>query len=239
MALALDLSRSISSLCNCAPKRRALIAALLLLLTFALAEFGVGLYSHSIALRVEAGHMLSDAIAIGIALSAAWTTVWLKSHRAEPLAAALNSALLLGLAGWLAWESVEHLTGTPEEILSGPMLAAALGGVVVNGISATMLHQHSHDDLNVRGAFLHMLADVTSSLGVLLAALIVWQTGWYWVDGLIGLGVALLIGGATVPLLIRSLAAARATPPDGEPADKTVSLSMPPSLSALERRARS
>ncbi|MGB3616121.1 MAG: cation diffusion facilitator family transporter [Elainellaceae cyanobacterium] len=229
--------------CDCRPKRRALVAALLLLLAFALTEFGVGLYSHSVALRIEAGHMLSDAIALGIALGATWATTWFKSRRIEPLTAAVNSALLLGIAGLLAWESVVHLAGTPEAILTGPMVMAALGGVGINGVNATLLHQHSHQDLNVRSAFLHMLADVASALGVLVAALVIWQTGWYRADGIIGIGIALLIAVATVPLLARSLSRlfdpslSAVGPPAVDPpaVDPPVSLSVPPKLTLLEQ----
>ncbi|MEO0408334.1 MAG: cation diffusion facilitator family transporter [Cyanobacteria bacterium P01_A01_bin.135] len=218
-----------------ASKQRSLLVALVLLMGFALAEFGAGLYSHSVALRIEAGHMLSDAIALGIALGGTWMTArgW---RRAEPMAAVVNSTLLLGVAGWLAWESVEHLLGTPEAILSTPMLLTAAAGVCVNGVNVTLLHPHSHQDLNLQGAVLHMLADVASAVGVLVAALVIWQTGWYRIDGLIGVAIAGLIMAATLPLLRRSLTALKTDADSNEPS--RISLSVPETLAMLDQAER-
>ena len=230
-----------TSTCDCdrdhlasAQKQRSLLVALGLLVAFALAEFAAGLYSHSVALRIEAGHMLSDAIALGIALGGAWLA-GRGLRRAVPVAAAVNSALLLGVAGWLAWESVAHLVGIPEEILSVPMLLTAAAGVVVNGVNVTLLHPHSHEDLNLQGAVLHMLADVASALGVLVAAVVIWQTGWYRVDGVIGVAIALVVGAATVPLLQRSLRAIFQVEVAPNAAKPVTSLSVPQSLTALEQ----
>jgi cobalt-zinc-cadmium efflux system protein len=194
-------------------KLRSLWMALILIVGFACVELSVGLASHSLALLAESGHMLSDGLALGLALLATWIAQLPPSkqapfgyRRVEILAALANGLGLLGVASWIGWESFTHLQAleaTP--ILSLPMLITAIGGLAVNSINAALLHQGSQHDLNLRGAFLHMLADVISSVGVIIAAIMIWQWGWTWADGAISLGVAVLIATGAVPLIRQSL----------------------------------
>jgi cobalt-zinc-cadmium efflux system protein len=193
-------------------KIRSLSVALGVLVCFSLVELGVGLISHSLALAAEAGHMLSDGFVLALALLATWIARWPASptapfgyRRVEILAALTNGLGLLGVATWIGWEAVARLHAPPTEILSLPMLVTALLGLGINLINAALLHDDSHHDLNLRGAFLHMVADAISSIGIILAALAVWMWGWTWADGAISLGVAILIAGAALPLMRQSL----------------------------------
>ncbi len=185
--------------------------ALVLLGSFAGVELGAGLISHSLALVAEAGHMLSDGLVLGLSLLAAWLGQLSPSQQAtfgyrriEILAALVNGLVLVAVAGWIGWEAVTHLQ-RPNDLLSLPMLLTATAGLAVNGCNALLLHQGSQHNLNLRGAWLHMLADVFSSLGVIAAALLVWRWGWTWADGAISLGVAVLIGATAIPLIRQSL----------------------------------
>ncbi|MFM7426598.1 MAG: cation diffusion facilitator family transporter [Elainella sp.] len=191
---------------------RSLWIALLLLVGAAGLELGLGLMSHSLSLVAESGHLLADGLALGLSLLAAWLAQLPSSQsatfgyrRVEILAALGNSVALLIVAGWIGWEALVHLAGSGEQILSEPMLIAAILGLAVNGVNLRLLHQDSQWDLNLRGAWLHLLADLLSSLGVLAAALLIWLWGWSWADGAISLGVAVLIGATAIPLLRQSL----------------------------------
>lgn len=193
-------------------KGRSLWIALILISVFALAEFGVGWISHSLALVAESGHMLSDSVALVLALLATWIARLPASNQAtfgyrrvEILAALVNGVGLIGIAIWIAQEAIERLQAPPEEILSLPMLVTAAIGLGVNSINASLLHQDSHTDLNLRGAFWHMVADAISSIGVIVAAVLVWAWGWNWADGAISLGVAIFIAVGALPIIRQSL----------------------------------
>ncbi|WAL58668.1 cation diffusion facilitator family transporter [Thermocoleostomius sinensis] len=192
-------------------KARSLWIALLLIVGFAIVELGVGLFSHSLALVAESGHMLSDGLFLGLALGAVWMAQLPASNQAtfgyrrvEILAALFNGIGLMLVAIWIAWEAVTRLHHPAEEILSGPMLMTAAIGLVMNTINAFLLHQESHSDLNVRGAFLHMVADAVSSVAVIVVAVLVWAFGWHWMDSTISVAVAVLIAAGAVPLIRQS-----------------------------------
>ncbi|HIK41156.1 cation diffusion facilitator family transporter, partial [Thermoleptolyngbya sp. M55_K2018_002] len=112
---------------------------------------------------------------------------------------------LVAIALWIGWEAVERLQHPDAEILGLPMLITAAVGLGVNLLNASLLHDHSHHDLNLKGAFLHMVSDAIGSLGVILAAIAVWLFGWTWADGAISLVVAALILAGAVPLIRQSL----------------------------------
>jgi cobalt-zinc-cadmium efflux system protein len=186
--------------------------ALILISAFSLTEFIMSFSSHSLALLADAGHMLSDSLALGVSLLASWIAQLPASNRAtfgyrriEILAALLNGTGLIGIAIWVAWEAIARLYAPPVEILSLPMLITAGIGLVINSLNASLLHRHSHDDLNLRGAFLHMVADAMSSVGVILAAIAVWTLHWNWADGAVSLVVAGLVLLGAVPLVRQSL----------------------------------
>ena len=192
-------------------KVRLLWTALVLVGSFSLAELAVGLWSHSLSLLAESGHMISDALALGLALLATWFARSSNSEatfgyrRIEVLAALANGVGLVAIAVWIGWEAITRLQSPPADILSLPMLITASIGLGVNSVNAFLLHDSSHHDLNLRGAFLHMVADVISSVGVILAAIAVWLMQWLWADGVISLFVSGLIIVGAIPLIAQSL----------------------------------
>src|SRR6202162_1772948 len=124
-----------------------------------------GILSHSIALLADAGHMLTDVAALALALFVAWFSKQPETPRKtygylrwEILAAFLNGATLLLISAWILWEAVARLR-RPEPVESGLMLGVAVLGLVANAISAWVLHPSGEDNLNVRGAYLHILGD--------------------------------------------------------------------------------
>lgn len=203
-----------------ANKVRLLVTALVLICSFSLVELAVGLSSHSLALLADSGHLASDCFALILALLASWMAHRDKSsdvapgnHWVEVLAALVNGVGLVVIALWIGWEAIERLQSPPVEILSLPMLATASVGLGVNSVNIFLLHKDSHDDLNLKGAFLHILADAASSVGVILAAIAVWALNWMWADGVISLLVSGLIIISATPLIIQSLNALFAKPP--------------------------
>ncbi|MBE9077091.1 cation transporter [Romeria aff. gracilis LEGE 07310] len=206
-----------SAACDCSPaavpgKLRALWTALVLVGSFSAIELWVSWQSHSLSLLADAGHMLADVVAIGLSLFAVWVSQWPATEQApfgyrrvEILAALANGLLLLAVGLWVGWEALMQVQSPPTDILSGPMAITAAVGLIVNGFNAFLIHRHAEQDLNLRGAFLHMLADAVSCLGVAVAAIAIWQFQWYWADGVIGLGVAGLILSGAVPLIRQSL----------------------------------
>jgi cobalt-zinc-cadmium efflux system protein len=177
---------------------RALGAALVLVVGFAGVEAAVGLVSGSLALLADAAHMLSDGLALGLALAAAWLARrpatpersfgW---HRAEVLAALLNAVVLVGLGGWIVWEAVGRLSDPPG-VTGGWVLAAGAVGLGVNLVVVRVLHG-AGTGLNVRAARLHVLADLASSVGVVVAGLAMLATGWVYADPLAGLVIGVLV----------------------------------------------
>jgi len=166
-------------------KAQLLWIALGLIGGFSIVELAVSLSSHSLALLAEAGHMLSDVGALGLALLATWISGWPASaqapfgyRRVEILAALANGLGLVAIALWIGWEAVERLQHPDAEVLGLPMLITAAVGLGVNLLNAKLLHNHSHHDLNLKGAFLHIVSDAIGSLGVILAAIAVWLFGW-------------------------------------------------------------
>jgi cobalt-zinc-cadmium efflux system protein len=167
--------------------------------TFMVVEAVGGWVSGSLALLADAGHMLAD---VGALLLAALTS-WIAGRPAddaktygyqrwEILAALVNGAALIGIAGWVVFEAVERI-GDPRPIRTGVFLAVALAGFVVNLISLRLLHRHQHGSLNVRGAYLHVLGDLFGSIGAVAAAMIVALTGWSLADPIVSVAIALLI----------------------------------------------
>ena len=192
-------------------KVRLLWTTLVLVSCFSLSELAVSIWSHSLALQAESGHMMSDSLALGLSILAAWISqrrseqVSFGYRRVEVLAALANGMGLVAIAVWIAWEAIARLQSPPTDILSLPMLITAGLGLGVNTVNAFLLHDSSHNDLNMRGAFLHIMADLVSSIGVILAAIAVWLMHWLWADGAIGLFVSGLIFISAIPLIVQSL----------------------------------
>lgn len=220
-------------------KTRLLWMALGLLTIFLVAEWSTGLWSHSLSLQADAGHMLSDVAALGLTLLASWLAqrpatgqATFGHRRVEILAALANSLGLVALSIAIAWEAINRFQ-TPEPVSGLPMLIVAGVGLVVNTLNINLLHKHSHDDLNLRGAFLHMVSDAASSVGIILAALAVHFLNWLWADAAVSLLVACLTGASALPLMQESLAILMEYAPHSiDPARVEVSLK---SFAAVER----
>jgi len=179
--------------------QRALGWAFWLHVVFLIVETAGGIATDSLALLSDAGHMLSDVGALGIA----WIALRLARRRAsikrtygygraEILAALINGLTLWLVVGAIFLESIRRLT-SPPEVLSGMMLAIALAGLAVNVACTAVLFRHRKHDLNLRGAFLHLAADSFSSVGVVIAGLAMWKYHWYIADPLASLLIGCLI----------------------------------------------
>lgn len=179
-------------------KSRLLWVLALTALTMA-GEIAGGIWTRSIALQGDAVHMLSHLLAVGLSYAAiviacrpAPPDKTYRYWRVEILAGLLNGLALLPVVGWVLWESLHRLRHPVPIDARGTLVVGAVG-LLVNLVCAKLLHRHSHHDLNLRGAFLHMMADAASSVGVLLAAAAAWAFGWTWADPLIAAGIGLLI----------------------------------------------
>ena len=179
--------------------RKRLGAALALIAGFMCVEVVAGLLSNSLALLADAGHMLTDAAGLGLALAAAWLAASPATpqrsyglRRAEILAALANGVALVAIAIWIVVASVRRLDDPPET-LGGWMLAVGVLGLGVNVAAAVVVAGGRHGSMNVQAAYRHVLADLLGSAGVIVAALIVLTTGWRYADPLAALAIAVLI----------------------------------------------
>lgn len=173
---------------------------LILVVVFMAAEVVGGLLTGSLALLSDAGHMATDALGLGMALAAmvAADQAGRSTHRTfglyrlEILAALANAVLLFAVAGYVLWEAYRRLQDPPE-ILSGPMLAVATGGLVVNLVAGWALRRGAQESINVEGAYLEVLADLAGSVGVIVAALVIRFTGWTFADPIVGAAIGVFI----------------------------------------------
>lgn len=193
-------------------KVQSLQIALILLSSFFAAELLGAACSHSLSLLADAGHILADVTALGITLSATWLARRLAKRgiasqpsKIELVAAALNGASLLGAAVWVGSQAIARLESPDPDLQGLPMLLVAVVGLGVNSINAVWLHRCSCRDLNLKSAFLHVLADLASSVGTILAAIAVAWLHWNWADGAVSLLVSSLIILLALPLLLKSL----------------------------------
>ncbi len=197
---------------------RRLAWALMLTGLILIAEVAGGLWTGSLALLSDAAHVFLDLLALALSYFALRLVALPPDdrytygfHRVQVLAALVNGATLLLVAFGILREAWERFLN-PQAILVGPMLAIALMGLALNGAVTLILRRHEHHDLNVRSAFLHVLGDTLSSIGVIIAGAIIYFTGWFWVDPLISAFIVLviLIGSGrvlreTVPILIEGM----------------------------------
>jgi cobalt-zinc-cadmium efflux system protein len=187
--------------------RGRLTATLALTCAFLVVEVAGALWSGSLALLADAGHMLADAGGLGLALFAIWIAGRPPTpaktygyYRAEILAALVNAVVLLAVASGILLETYRRLVAPPA-ILGGPMLGVAAVGLVVNLACAGLLHGAAETSLNVRAAYLEVLGDALSSVGVVAAAALVLLTGWTLADPLVSGAIALVIVPRTWRLL--------------------------------------
>jgi len=163
------------------------------------AEIAGGLITNSLALLADAGHMLSDVAALALSLFAIWVAQRPPTaqrtygyYRAEILAALANGAALVAISLYVFGEAVQRF-GAPPEVRAPLMMGIAAGGLVVNLLSLWILHGGQGRNLNVRGAWLHVLGDALGSVGALAAGALIFGFGWYWADPLASVLIALLI----------------------------------------------
>jgi cobalt-zinc-cadmium efflux system protein len=185
---------------------RAYLVALCVTLAYAVVELLGGIWSGSLALASDAGHMFSDALALGLAAGAAWIAQrppGLKHSyglgRAEVIGAALNGLLMLAIIVVLVVEAVQRLLEPRPVAASAVMLIAAVGLIVNAGVAFIL--SRGQRDLNVRAALIHVLGDLVSSLAALIAGAVIYVTGWVTIDPILSLVIAALILVTTLALL--------------------------------------
>jgi cobalt-zinc-cadmium efflux system protein len=169
-------------------------AIILTLLTF-LAEVAGGIWTNSLALLSDAAHVFLDLFALFLSLAAIKLAAYPASdtrtygwHRMEVFASFINGSSVFLIAIGIFYEAWGRLF-QPEEVKSIPMFIIAAIGLVMNLVAAGALHQHSHDDLNVRSAFLHVIGDAAASVGVIIGGLVIYFTQWYVLDAVISVGI--------------------------------------------------
>ena len=167
--------------------------------TFVAVEFVFGVLANSVSLLADAGHNLSDVLGLVIAWIASVLVKRPPSSRytyglrsSSILAALFNAVFLLVAVGAIAWEAILRLFH-PEPVATGTVMIVAAVGILINGGTAWLFASGRKGDLNIRGAFLHMLADAAVSFGVVVAALVTVWTGWLWIDPAISLGIAMFV----------------------------------------------
>jgi cobalt-zinc-cadmium efflux system protein len=190
--------------------RRFLAVALAVLLLFMVAEVVLGVVAHSLALLADAGHMLTDAAALALALFAAWAASlpargrWTFGFaRAEILAAQANGVTLLVIAVLILYSAIRRLVDPPE-VQGGIVTAVAVAGIAVNLGVLAILTRARRQSLNIRGAYLHVATDLIAFVGTAVAGLLIVLTSWDRFDPLASILVAALMLGAAFTLLRES-----------------------------------
>ena len=194
-----------------ASNERTVLLALVLTAGFMIAEVIGGLLSGSLALIADAGHMLTDAVALGLAWAgfyfgkrAATSSKTFGYLRLEVLAGFVNAVTLLLLVAWIAWEAVGRLL-EPSPVLAGPMLVVAILGLVVNIGVFLILRRADTEHVNIQGAMLHVLGDLLGSVAAIVAAVAIYFTGWTPIDPILSVLILLLILRSAWALLKNSL----------------------------------
>lgn len=195
---------------NAGDHGKAFMLAIALNSVFVAVEFGYGFVANSTALMADAGHNLSDVLGLLLAWGAALLAKRTPNGRytyglrsSSILAALANAIFLLVACGGIAWEAAQRFSAPPAVAGLTVTLVAAIG-ILINGLSAWLFVRGSRDDLNIRGAYLHMMADAAVSLGVVIAGLAMMFTGWYWLDPLLSLVIVAVIVVGTWGLLRES-----------------------------------
>ncbi len=192
----------------------AFLIGVLLNILFVIAEVIYGITGDSLALIADAGHNLSDVLA----LLAAWGAIWLSKKQPTPkftygfkkssvLAALFNAVILLVAIGGIMWEAIRRINH-PVNVNSEYVIIVAAIGVVINGITAFLFLSGRKEDLNIRGAFLHMAADALMSLGVVVSGIVIFYTGFNLIDPIVSLIISCIILSSTWSLLKDSVSMA-------------------------------
>ncbi|MBN1588507.1 MAG: cation transporter [Pirellulales bacterium] len=179
--------------------RRRLTLMLVLAGGYMVAEILGGLLTNSLALLADAGHMFSDVAALGLSLFALWISERPPTsqrtfgyYRSEILAALINGAALIAVSVYIFVEAYGRLHHPPE-VMGAAMMWIAVGGLAVNVLGLWILRAGYHENLNVRGAWLHVMTDALGSVGAIVAGGLIWSLGWNWVDPAISALIGLLV----------------------------------------------
>lgn len=180
-------------------------------LLFVGVEATYGYVAHSLALLADAGHNLSDVLGLALAWGASYLSTRKVSSRfsyglksSTIMAAFLNAVFLLVAVGGILWEALQRISH-PSAVEGDLVMMVAGVGILINGLTAWLFMAGQKEDLNIRGAFLHMAADALVSLGVVLAGLIYLKTNWLWIDPVVSIGISVVIIIGTFGLLKESL----------------------------------
>lgn len=200
---------------------RALVAGIAINVIYAAAEFGIGIWQGSTGLMADAGHNMSDVAGLLLALIAVRLSAKRASSqytfgykKASILISLVNAVILLAAVGGIVWESVRRIV-TPLPVAGWSVAITAAVGVAVNFAAAWLLMRDKDRDLNIRGAYLHMVLDALVSVGVVVSGVVISLTGWNIVDPLIGMAVAAVIIYSSWHLLTESLRLAMDGVPSG------------------------
>lgn len=179
---------------------RAFIWGIVLNITFVVVETAAGLFSGSLALLTDAGHNLSDVASLALALLAFKLTKASSNRtytygykRSTILVSFFNAVILFAAIGFIVYEAIERMLTRPEPVPGGTIIWVALTGIAINGFTAWLFMKDKEKDLNVKGAYLHMAVDALVSLGVVVSGAIIYYTGWYWLDSVVSLAIAVVI----------------------------------------------
>jgi cobalt-zinc-cadmium efflux system protein len=193
---------------------------------YMVAEAVGGWLSHSLALVADAGHMLSDVAALGLSLFALWISRRPPTparsygyHRTEILAALANAATLIGISVWVVIEAIRRIH-EPPEVAGKLVMAIAAGGFVINILGMLVLNGGRQDNLNIRGAWLHVATDALGNIGTVAAGAAVAYLGWRWADPAASVAIALLVCYSAWSLLKESLDVLMEGTPSGIDPDK-------------------
>ena len=190
---------------------RAFIIGIALNFLFVVIEVGVGLFQGSLSLLSDAGHNLGDVASLAIALLA-YKLAQVKPNdrytygyrKTTILVALLNSVILLVSIGIIAYEAIRRLSH-PEPVEGKTIAMVALIGIFINAFTAYLFMQDKEKDINARSAYLHLASDALVSLGIVIGGVIIYFTGWFWLDAVIGVAIAVVILMGTWSLLRDSL----------------------------------
>jgi cobalt-zinc-cadmium efflux system protein len=206
--------------------KRRLVVALLLAAGYMVAEIIGGLLTNSLALLADAGHMLSDVTALGLSFFAVWfagrsapSHRTFGYYRAEILAALVNGALLFAIAILILIEAVQRF-GRPPEVQGPLMMTIAVGGLLVNLASLAILRGGRQENLNVRGAWLHVVMDALGSVGAIVAGGLISLFGWYLADPIASVLIVLLVIYSAWHLLFEAVSVLMESAPRGIDVDQ-------------------
>ncbi len=200
---------------------KAFAIGIILNLAYVVGEAFYGVVAHSLALLADAGHNLGDVLGLASAWAASILARRRPSHRytyglrrSSILAALSNAIILLVVTGGIAWEGIRRLID-PEPAGGSIIMVVAAVGILINGATALLFMAGRKDDLNIKGAFMHMASDAFVALGVVIAGAVIYFTGWLWVDPAISLVVSAIIVAGTWSLLRDSMKLALDAVPPG------------------------